>query len=120
DSAIMQALADQPLDTNRKNARRLSSDDINAYRQQLPAWEMSTQDVPRLYRTFTFRNFAEALQFTNQVGALAEEADHHPALLTEWGKVTASWWTHSIGGLHQNDFIMAARCDALFEAGRKA
>lgn len=116
----MHVLADLPLDPDRKNARALSPGEINAYRQQLPDWEISTQDVPKLYRTFTFRNFAEALQFTNQVGALAEAADHHPALLTEWGKVTLSWWTHSIRGLHQNDFIMAARCDALFEPGSKA
>ena len=116
----MQILGDLPLDTNRKNAKTLSPDEISTYRQQLPDWDVSTQDVPKLYRTFRFRNFAEALQFTNEVGALAEAADHHPALLTEWGKVTVSWWTHTIRGLHLNDFIMAARCDALFASGRTA
>ena len=55
--------------------------------------------------------FAQALAVTNRVGEQAEEEGHHPALLTEWGKVTVSWWTHKIGGLHQNDFIMAARTD---------
>jgi 4a-hydroxytetrahydrobiopterin dehydratase len=49
------------------------------------------------------------------VGEQAEEEGHHPALLTEWGKVTVTWWTHKIGGLHHNDFIMAARTDELFE-----
>jgi len=69
--------------------------------------------VRRLERVFTFPDFAAALAFTNRVGATAEAEDHHPALLTEWGRVTVTWWTHSIKGLHRNDFIMAARTDAL-------
>jgi 4a-hydroxytetrahydrobiopterin dehydratase len=48
------------------------------------------------------------------VGEAAEKEGHHPALLTEWGKVTVSWWTHDVGGLHQNDFIMAARTDDIY------
>ena len=67
----------------------------------------------QLRREFTFRNFKEALAFTNRLGELAEAEFHHPAILTEWGKVTVSWWTHKIGGLHRNDFIMAARTDQL-------
>ncbi len=63
----------------------------------------------------------QVLAFTNKIGELAEEEGHHPALLTEWGKVTVSWWTHKIGGLHRNDFIMAARSDRAFATaeGRK-
>ena len=67
--------------------------------------------VPRLERAFSFANFAEALAFTNAVGGLAEAAGHHPALTTEWGRVTVVWWTHAIGGLHRNDFVMAAKTD---------
>lgn len=52
-----------------------------------------------------------------RVGALAEAQGHHPALITEWGRVTVCWWTHKIGGLHRNDFIMAARTDTLAAAG---
>jgi 4a-hydroxytetrahydrobiopterin dehydratase len=55
----------------------------------------------------------QALDFTNKVGGLAEEEDHHPAILTEYGKVTVVWWTHAIKGLHRNDFIMAAKTDQL-------
>lgn len=66
-----------------------------------------------LRRVYKFRDFAQALSFTNKVGALAEAQGHHPALLTEWGKVTVMWWTHKIGGLHKNDFIMAAKTDKL-------
>ena len=65
--------------------------------------------VRRLQREFDFKNFPEALAFTNRVGELAEEEGHHPLLKTEWGKVTVQWWTHAIGGLHRNDFIMAAK-----------
>ena len=79
----------------------------------VPDWRVGARNgVPALERTFTFANFAEALAYTNAVGALAEAADHHPEIVTEWGKVTVAWWTHAIGGLHRNDFIMAARCDA--------
>lgn len=58
---------------------------------------------------FKFKDFAEALAFTNKVGQIAEEEGHHPSILTEWGGVTVTWWTHKIKGLHRNDFIMAAK-----------
>ncbi len=80
---------------------------------QIPDWEIVEIDgINRLSRTFEFDNFADALSFTNKVGELAEKEQHHPAILTEWGKVTVSWWTHKIGGLHINDFVMAAKTDA--------
>jgi 4a-hydroxytetrahydrobiopterin dehydratase len=81
---------------------------------QVPTWRVYAVDgVKRLEKVYTFPDFAQALAFTNRVGALAESVGHHPALLTEWGKVTVTWWTHDAGGLHINDFIMAARTDAL-------
>ena len=82
---------------------------------QVPQWRLVPLDeIKRLERVYRFPNFAEALAFTIRVGALAESENHHPAILTEWGKVTVTWWTHSIRGLHRNDFIMAAKTDALF------
>ena len=63
---------------------------------------------------FRFSNFAEALTFTDKVGELAETEGHHPAILTEWGRVTVTWWTHKIRGLHRNDFIMAAKTDQIY------
>jgi 4a-hydroxytetrahydrobiopterin dehydratase len=87
---------------------------IAMLKSQTPEWQVIEVDgIKRLQRTFKLKNFAEALAFTNQVGALAEAEDHHPTLVTEWGKVTVTWWTHKIKGLHQNDFIMAAKTDAL-------
>jgi 4a-hydroxytetrahydrobiopterin dehydratase len=96
----------------------LSESEIAARRDQVPEWQVIVQDgIPRLQRVFKFKNFAEALKFTQRVGELAEMEDHHPAILTEWGKVTVTWWTHKIKGLHQNDFIMAAKTDAAMQAG---
>jgi 4a-hydroxytetrahydrobiopterin dehydratase len=90
----------------------LPANEIENYREQLPDWEIITEDgEQRLKRVFKFNNFAEALAFTGQIGAIAEQQDHHPALLTEWGKVTVFWWTHKVHGLHLNDFIMAAKTD---------
>jgi len=71
------------------------------------------ESILRLERRFPFANFAEALSFTNRVGALAESEGHHPAVLTEWGEVTVTLWTHAIRGIHRNDFVMAAKIDAL-------
>ncbi|MEX2160917.1 MAG: 4a-hydroxytetrahydrobiopterin dehydratase [Anaerolineales bacterium] len=88
---------------------------IDEYHSQTPDWEVvEEKDVPRLRRTFKFKDFAGALTFTQQVGQLAEEQGHHPVIRTEWGKVTVTWWTHKIKGLHQNDFIMAAKSDQLY------
>ena len=87
---------------------------IALFKPQTPEWQVIEVDgIKRLQRTFRLKNFAEALAFTNQVGALAEAEDHHPALVTEWGKVTVTWWTHKNKGSHQNDFIMAAKTEAL-------
>ena len=81
---------------------------------QVPGWEVIEEDgIKRLRRVFKVKNFAEALAFTNRVGALAEEQDHHPMLVTEWGRVTVTWWTHKIKGLHTNDFIMAVKTSEL-------
>ena len=71
------------------------------------------EDIERLEWVFTFNNFADALSFTNRVGALAESEGHHPVILTEWERVTVTLWTPEIRGLHRNDFIMAAKIDAL-------
>jgi len=82
----------------------------------IPDWQpLVVNGELQLRREFVFRNFKEGLAFTNRLGELAEAEFHHPAILLEWGKVTVSWWTHKIGGLHRNDFIMAARTDGLMK-----
>ena len=82
--------------------------------RRLPGWEIVVKnDIAQLKKSYRFKNFTQALAFTNQVGALAEEHDHHPEIVTEWGRVTITWWTHTAKGLTQNDFDMAGRVDAL-------
>ena len=106
----------------RKGEPTVNNEEIAEFRPQVPDWSILEVDgVKRLQREFRFDNFVDALAFTNKIGELAEEEGHHPALLTEWGKVTVSWWTHKIGGLHRNDFIMAAKTDQIFASaeGRK-
>lgn len=66
-------------------------------------------------RVFRFPDFARSLAFTSAVGDLAEGEGHHPRLVTEWGRVTVTWWTHKIRNLHRNDFIMAAKADEAYK-----
>ena len=106
----------------RRDAPLVTDDELAALRQQVPDWRIEEQDggIPRLVRVFRFPDFAGALAFTNRIGQIAEEEGHHPAILTEWGRATVSWWTHTIKGLHRNDFIMAARTDALASGAAEA
>lgn len=98
----------------RKGAPTVTSQEIEELKPLIPDWDLVEADgIPRLVRTFKAANFLEALAFTNRAGALAEAEGHHPAILTEWGRTTVTWYTHKIKGLHRNDFIMAAKTDEL-------
>lgn len=93
----------------------LTDAEIAELQPQVPDWQMKeVNGEKRIERIFKFKNFAQALEFTNKIGAIAEEENHHPLIITEWGRVTLAWWTHKIGGLHKNDFIMAARSDEIY------
>jgi 4a-hydroxytetrahydrobiopterin dehydratase len=99
----------------RKDSPTVTDQEIAELKPQIPDWELNEVDgIRRLERTYRFGNFAEALAFTNRVGELAEEEGHHPSILTEWGRVRVTWYTHKIRGLHRNDFIMAAKTDDLY------
>ena len=99
----------------RRGAPTVTDAEIAEYHPQVPDWQLVERDgIKRLERVFKFPDFADALAFTNRVGEVAEEEGHHPAILTEWGSATVTWWTHKIKGLHRNDFIMAAKSDAVF------
>jgi 4a-hydroxytetrahydrobiopterin dehydratase len=93
----------------------LTDAEIAELQPQVPDWQVKeVNGEKRIERVFKFKNFAQALEFTNKIGAIAEEENHHPLIITEWGRVTLVWWTHIIKGLHKNDFIMAARSDELY------
>lgn len=110
----MPALHEQTCEACHADAPKLTETEIKDSLPGVPGWSVtSAEDIPILTRVFTFKNFAEALRFTNQVGDLAESADHHPKIVTEYGKVTVDWWSHKIKGLHHNDFIMAAKTSKL-------
>lgn len=111
----MKSLAESKCIPCRRGDPPLSDLEIKELANLLPNWQIVEQEnIPRLERLYKFKNFVQALEFTNKVGEIAEADDHHPALLTEWGRVTVSWWTHVIKGLHRNDFIMAARTDRIY------
>jgi 4a-hydroxytetrahydrobiopterin dehydratase len=90
--------------------------EVSGYLNQVPQWiTFSEEGAQKIRRSFQFMDFITALGFTYKVGQLAEDAGHHPTIITQWGKVTVIWWTHKIEGLHQNDFIMAAKTDLLYK-----
>ncbi len=110
----MTNLAQMKCEACRADAPAVPPEKIPELLAQIPDWELVEREgIPRLERSFKFTGFAPALEFTNRIGALAEEEGHHPAILTEWGKVTVSWWTHKIRNLHHNDFVMASKTDTL-------
>lgn len=99
----------------RADSPRVTDVEVAELHPQVADWQLTETDgIKRLQRTFRFRNFAGALDFTQRVGAAAESEGHHPRLTTEWGRVAVEWWTHKIKGLHRNDFIMAAKTDDIF------
>jgi len=110
----MEELKKRTCEACHVGASRISDEEVAKYKPSIPNWDLvEMEGIKRLVRRFKFRNFQEALDFTVKVGEIAEQEGHHPTILTEWGRVTVSWWSHSIKGLHINDFIMAARTDAL-------
>jgi 4a-hydroxytetrahydrobiopterin dehydratase len=98
------------------NTPRLADPEINQFLADAQGWKKyQKEEEPRLEKTFKFNDFNQAAAFTSEVAQIASEEDHHPVILTEWGKVTVTWWTHKIKGLHLNDFIMAAKTDQLYQ-----
>ncbi|EWH11858.1 pterin-4-alpha-carbinolamine dehydratase [Catenovulum agarivorans DS-2] len=111
----MEILSNQTCEACRVDAPLATAEETASWMTQLTDWQIQSVDnIKRLVKVYKFNNFVDALAFTNQVGELAESLAHHPAILTEWGQVTVSWWTHKIGGLHKNDFICAAKTDSLY------
>ncbi|WP_439135816.1 4a-hydroxytetrahydrobiopterin dehydratase [Pseudomaricurvus sp.] len=110
----MTSLAGEACTACRADAPQVLEQDQQELLQQLAGWSVIKREgVNQLEKVFPFKDFNQALDFANAVGELAEGANHHPALLVEWGKTTVIWWTHTIQGLHRNDFVMAAKTDYL-------
>ena len=91
----------------------LKGGELNSYLANVPEWKISS-DGMKIIRGFEFDNFSWALEFVNQVGQVAEQEGHHPDIcIYDYKKVRIELWTHKIGGLHQNDFILASKISEL-------
>ncbi len=90
----------------------LGHDEIGSYLADLGG-DWHVVEDHHLEKTYRFTNFREALDFTNRVGELAESVGHHPDIFLAWGVVRVAVWTHKIDGLHEADFVFAAKADAL-------
>ena len=100
----------------RRDSPPVTAVEVAELHPQLPQWDLITEDsIKKLDRVYRFPDFRQALDFTNQLGDLAEAEGHHPRLVTEWGRVKVTWWTHKIRDLHRNDFIMASKSDQIYQ-----
>lgn len=90
----------------------LTKEQAADFMPHVPLWSIN-EDSTEISRLFRFKDFKEALKFTNKIGALAEEEGHHPDIMLAWGKVGVKLTTHSIKGLSENDFVLAAKIDLL-------
>lgn len=108
-------LAGQPCTSCHDATQALTADEMNLLLQQLTDWALCNKSSEhRLRKRFAFPAYAQALAFTNALAEMAESVNHHPLIELAWGYVRVDWWTHSISGLHRNDFILAARTDLLY------
>ena len=114
---MSESLIKQRCEACQADAPKVSDEELATLIKEIPSWAPIIRDnIMMLERTYTLVDYTAAVAFTNQVAELAEREGHHPALLLEWGKVTVTWWSHKVKGLHRNDFICAAKTDQLFEA----
>lgn len=97
----------------------LSEGDARRLLQGTPEWRLE-ENGTRLARRFEFEDFVKAMAFVNRVADIAEEQGHHPDIAIHWNKVDLVLWTHKIGGLHENDFILAAKINRLLEESSRA
>ncbi|WP_338740014.1 4a-hydroxytetrahydrobiopterin dehydratase [Haloplanus salilacus] len=111
----MASLADEPCEACTSDDDPLTADEYETYLGDLREdWEVV--DDHHLRADYEFEDFRDALEFTYEIGELAEEEWHHPDIALAWGEVQVEMWTHKIDGLHKTDFVMAARMDRIYEA----
>ena len=110
----MTTLSQASCEACRIGAPTVSDNEATELLQQIPEWTLIEVDgIKQLQRQYKFKNFVLAMAFANELAEISEAEGHHPGILVEWGKVTVTWWSHSIKGLHRNDFVMAAKTDSL-------
>ena len=95
------------------DASKATADEVAQLKAELSGWSVVNDGMDKLVKDYSFGTFMDALDFVNKVGAVAEEHGHHPQITFTWGAATVRWWSHSLGGLTRNDFIMAAKTDVV-------
>ena len=111
----MEKLIEGKCEACKADASLVTIEERKKLMPQIAGWDVIEVDgIEQLTCAFAFKDYLSGLDFLKKVALLAEEEDHHPEIILEWGKVTVSWWSHKIKGLHKNDFIAAAKTDALF------
>ena len=115
-SKLSNELSQSTCEACKVDAHRLQEEEIQELLPQIPSWTVCEEEsIKRLICSFAFLSYEDSIKFTNEVAKLAEKEDHHPEIFLEWGKVTVTWWSHKIKGLHSNDFICASKTDDLFK-----
>jgi 4a-hydroxytetrahydrobiopterin dehydratase len=113
---LSNALSQSSCEACKVDAPILSEQEIQELAPQIPSWMIHEEEgIKKLICSFAFSSYEDSVNFTNKVAKLAEEEDHHPEIVLEWGNVTVSWWSHKIKGLHKNDFICASKTDNLLK-----
>ena len=109
----MNDLSSQSCEACQIDAPKVPQDQIQILLSEINGWVLIEEPINKIQKIFSFKSYKDSVDFSNKVASLADDEDHHPQILLEWGKVTVIWWSHKIGGLHKNDFICAAKTDKL-------
>jgi 4a-hydroxytetrahydrobiopterin dehydratase len=107
--ALVSDLDSGSCEACRIDAPIVSDDEASLLIKEIEGWNLINDGVKKLKKEFSFSNYSDSVDFSNKVAGIAEQEDHHPQIILEWGKVTVIWWSHKIKGLHKNDFICAAK-----------
>ena len=112
----MNLLAEASCESCNKQVSKLTDDEINSLLPLTEKWQLIEEDnIKKIQRIYFIADYKKALEYASAVARLAQCENHHPSILLEYSKVTVTFWTHVILGLHKNDFIMAAKADSIFE-----
>ena len=109
----MNDLSSQSCEACQIDAPKVPQDQIQILLSEINDWVLIEEPINKIQKVFSFKSYKDSVDFSNKVASLADDEDHHPQIVLEWGKVTVIWWSHKIEGLHKNDFICAAKTDKL-------
>ena len=109
----MNDLSSQSCEACQIDAPKVPQNQIQILLSEINGWFLIEEPINKIQKIFSFKSYKDSVDFSNKVASLADDEDHHPQIILEWGKVTVIWWSHKIEGLHKNDFICAAKTDKL-------